>query len=393
MKWRLECGKYIIRTMEPQRTELADEIGDYIKQHGPFTVAQFMEWALYHPQYGYYTRGPSIGPRGDFTTSPEASPEFGRLLAKHIAEVDGLLDSPPTFDLVEYGPGKGTLAHDLLQELALRHPGLYTRLRYHLVEISPALVKAQESVLLPEHAARVKWSRILDQRDLQGAIIANEVVDAFPVHVLEVVNGVVCEQYVDLDGNDLALKPGPLSTHELADFLQRSDLSLEESNQIEIDLATIGWLRSAAGAFQRCIALIIDYGDVAPGRYSRARREGTLLGYHRGKVTHDILANPGEQDLTALVDFTALQDDAIKAGFDVVRMTRQATFLIGLGLGSTETQDKETNLDAALARRRGTHALVSMEGLGRFHVLLLSKGLDPIEADKHLSSLKYADIL
>ena len=379
--------------MEPQRTELADEIGDYIRQHGPITFAQFMEWALYHPEHGYYMRGPSIGPRGDFTTSPEASPEFGRLLAKHVAEVDSLLDSPPTFDLVEYGPGKGTLAHDLLQELALRHPGLYTRLRYHLIEISPALVKVQKSVLLPEHAARVKWSRTLDKRDLRGVIIANEVVDAFPVHVLEVVEGVVCEQYVDLDGNDLALKPGPLSTPDLSEFLQDNDISAEEGDRIEIDLATIGWLTSAAGAFQRCIAVIIDYGDVAPGRYSLARREGTLLGYHSGKVTHEILANPGEQDLTALVDFTALQDDATKAGFDVVGMTRQATFLIGLGLGSTETEDKETNLDAALARRRGTQALVSMEGLGRFHVLLSSKGLDPIEAEKVLSGLKYADIL
>src|SRR4029450_13471313 len=92
-------------------------IRDRISSDGPVTVAQFIEWALYHPQYGYYTSGPNIGPRGDFTTSPEASPSFGRLFARHVQEVDDLLVHPTPFDIIECGPGRGTLAGDLLATL------------------------------------------------------------------------------------------------------------------------------------------------------------------------------------------------------------------------------------------------------------------------------------
>ena len=391
--WRLECGKYIIAIMEPQRTALTEWIMERILEQGPVTVAQSMEWALYHPQYGYYTKGPSIGPRGDFTTSPEASSEFGKMLAKHAADVDNLLDNPARFDLVEYGPGRGTLASDLLAELALRYPGLYSRIHYHLIEISPALVEQQRVRLLPAHAGRVEWKAALTGHDLCGAIIANEFVDAFPVHVLEAREGAICEQYVNVKDDDIALTYGPLSSPKLTEFLERHSLKLGEGDQVEINLAAADWIKTAANAFSRCVALIIDYGDVAPGRYSSARREGTLLGYYGGKVTHDILANPGEQDLTALVDFTALEYDAKSAGFDSVGMTRQAAFLIGLGLGSADTQDEEADLETALATRRGIQALVSMEGLGRFHVLVLSKGIDASGAAKGVSGLKYKDIL
>ena len=135
---------------------------------------------------------------------------------------------------------------------------------------------------------------------------------------------------------------------------------------------------------------IIDYGDKAPERYSPARREGTLLGYYGGSVTDNVLAHPGEQDLTALVDFTALEGDAQHAGFDVVGMTRQANFLLGLGLGTVVTPESTTrSVDDALQYRRGLQALVSMEGLGRFHVLLLAKNMD-LRAAAGLSALKYA---
>ncbi len=392
-RWRRECGKYIIRTMESQRTALAEWMMDHILQQGPVTVAQFMEWALYHPEYGYYTKGPSIGPRGDFTTSPEASPLFGKLLAEHVAEVDKLLSSPARFDLAEYGPGRGTLARDLLGELASRYPGLYSRISYHLVEISPSLIEEQRLMLLPAHAGRVGWSSALTELNLCGAIIANEFVDALPVHVLEARDGAIREQYVDIQDGGLALNYGSPSSPKLAEFLLRNGLALEDRERIEVNTGAADWLKTASSAFSRCVALIIDYGDVAPGRYSSARREGTLLGYHGGKVTHDILAHPGEQDLTALVDFSALQSDAVSASFDVIGMTRQATFLIGLGLGTTDSQDEVTDLETTLEKRRGTQALISMEGLGRFHVLLLSKGIDPFDAQMRLSGLKYKDVL
>jgi SAM-dependent MidA family methyltransferase len=370
-------------------------IRDRIRESGPVTVAQFMAWALYHPDYGYYTAGPNIGPRGDFTTSPEASPAFGRLFARHLQDIDELLGHPSPFDAIECGPGRGTLASDLLDTLQAEQAGLYARLRYRLVEISPSLVSVQRDRLLPGHASVARWLGSVQEipAGAQGAVIANEFVDAFPVHVLANQDGAIVEQFITLDkeGN-LALTYLPTSSPDLERFLEEQAITLEPGERIEINLAANEWLGQLSDVFDRGVVTIIDYGDAAPTRYSPARREGTLLGYYGGKVTDNILAHPGKQDLTALMDFTALQSAAHQAGFTVAGMTRQSNFLLGLGLGTTLTAESATtSLEAALQYRRGLQALISMEGLGRFHVLLLSKNLSP-EQTSSLAALTYAGL-
>ncbi|HYP40155.1 MAG TPA: SAM-dependent methyltransferase, partial [Chloroflexia bacterium] len=163
--------------------------------------------------------------------------------------------------------------------------------------------------------------------------------------------------------------------------------------RIEINLGAEEWAKELGEIMAAGVVTVIDYGDTLPARYSEARREGTLLGYYGGAVTHDILAHPGRQDLTALVDFTALLDNCREAGFDILGMTRQANFLIGLGLGTTETvEGSADDVHDALSIRRGLQALVSMEGLGRFHVMLLSRGIDIAAAQGLLSGLKYASV-
>src|SRR5437868_3433684 len=152
-------------------------IRERIEEGGPVTVAQFMEWALYHPRFGYYSSGPAIGPRGDFTTSPEASRAFGRLLANHVIDVDRLLGHPSSLHVVECGPGLGTLARDLLDALSSGSPGLYERTQYWLVEISPGLTAAQKELLAPDHSRVTKWAGVLEEvpKGIEGALIANEV--------------------------------------------------------------------------------------------------------------------------------------------------------------------------------------------------------------------------
>jgi SAM-dependent MidA family methyltransferase len=373
-------------------TPLQEWIRAQIGTGGRVTFARFMEWALYHPAHGYYTRGPHIGPRGDFTTSPEASPAFGRLLARHVEDVDRLLSGPAPMRVVEFGPGLGTLALDLLDRLARDSPELYARLRYTLVEVSPALVAAQREKLLPDHDGVVEW-RSADELPggTVGAVIANEVVDAFPVHVVENRGGDFVEHYVGLDAHgNLVVEYATPSDSRLARFLDEQDITLAPGEQVEINLAAEAWLSDLCGRLERGVVLVIDYGDTAPSRYSPARREGTLLGYHGGSVTDNLLARPGEQDLTALVDFTALERSAVRAGFEVVALTRQASFLLGLGLGTDFRAEGETsNLDDALAMRRGMHSLIDMDGLGRFHVLVLSKGLDVDTVKSGLSGLRF----
>lgn len=387
--------------MQPQSgvelSPLSIIIRQEIKVSGPIHMARFIELALYHPQFGYYSKGPNIGPAGDFTTSPEASPAFGRLLARHVAEVDALLGLPHTFNVVECGPGRGALARDLLGALHSRYPDLYERMRYWLVEISPALLDAQKATLLPAHAGVCRWASQLEElpTGLAGALIANELVDALPVNVVENREGEVLEQYVGVDtGGSFNIVYAPPSRPQLLDFLDRYGIRLAPGEQVEINLGAEGWLREAARVLGTGVAAIIDYGDASPGRYSAARREGTLLSYYGGAVTSHITERPGEQDITALVDFTALRDWAEEASLSTIGATRQANFLIGLGLGADETTESGGEEgEAALAYRRGLHALVSMEGLGRFHVLLLGKGVDTSMARKALSGLKYADIL
>lgn len=390
--------EYIIRAMQPQLSgePLTAWLQDKIRSEGPVTVARFMEWALYHPQFGYYMAGPNIGPRGDFTTSPEASPAFGRLLARHVADCDRLIGSPSLFTLVECGPGKGTLANDLLDLLHSDYPDLYSRLRYYLVEISPALSALQKELLLPQHETALRWGLRLEDvpGGAEGALIANEFVDAFPVHVVENRRGLILEQYVTVNKHrDLSIMLAEASRPELLDFLDRYKINLGPGQRIEINLAMDSWLADVARTFDKGVATIIDYGDKGPERYSSARMAGTLLGYYGGAVTDKITAHPGRQDLTALVDFTALQDSASSYGLDVIAVTRQANFLLGLGLGSLETVDAAGNdLQAALQYRRGLQALISMEGLGRFHVLLVGKHVDRVKARNALSGLKYLDL-
>ncbi|MEO8288813.1 MAG: SAM-dependent methyltransferase [Chloroflexota bacterium] len=391
------CEKYIIVDMQSQSEPGPLElwIQEQIRANGPVTMAQFIEWALYHPTLGYYTTGPNIGPRGDFTTSPEASPGFGRLFARHLRDIDEVLGHPPQFDVIECGPGRGTLAHDLLGAVQEEDPDLYSRLRYWLVEISPALIEAQRERLLPEHSGLVQWRGSVEEipHGAQAAVIANEFVDAFPVHVVENRDGIVYEQFVALDKNGaLTIDYMPPSEKALLDFLQDQQINLQPGERIEINIAANHWLQALSDVLERGIVTIIDYGDQAPQRYSAARREGTLLAYYRGAVTDNILAHAGEQDITALVDFTALQSAAKQAGFTTVGITRQAHFLLGLGLGTTHTPETATStVEEALVYRRGLQALISMEGLGRFHVLVLSKGIE-LQSATELPALKFVDL-
>jgi SAM-dependent MidA family methyltransferase len=298
--------------------------------------------------------------------------------------------------VVEFGPGLGTLARDLLDRLKRDEPDLYARVRYTLVDVSPALVATQRERLFPDHEQLVEWRSADDAlpHGTAGAVIANEVVDAFPVHVVENRGGALREHYVALDGGGLLeLEYGPLSDTNLERFLSENAIALEPGERVEINLAVEDWLARLGARLKRGVVLIVDYGDTAPSRYSPARREGTLLGYHGGAVTDNVLARPGEQDLTALVDFTALERAAVRAGFGVVGLTRQAPFLLGLGLGTDLTPEGEAaGLDDALAMRRGMHALIDMDGLGRFHVLLLSKGLEIDRARARLAGLRFTTL-
>ncbi|MDQ2808674.1 MAG: SAM-dependent methyltransferase [Chloroflexota bacterium] len=348
---------------------------------GRIPFAEYMDLALYDPDYGYYSAGVvALGRGGDFTTSPEVDPAFGAALAVFARRCDAALDHPPRFLLAEHGAGSGRLMADLLTALRAADPGLYTRLDAVVVERSPALQARQAATLAAAgHAARMRWAAATTGA---GLVFSNELLDAFAVHrVVHTAAGWV-EIYVALaaDGRFVEER-GPLSDPALAAYFADLDLLPPLDQPCEVNLAAPAWLRGVAAGLERGFVLTIDYGDTAARLYSALRPAGTLLCYSGGRVTDDFYSAPGAQDMTAHVDFTTLERTGQAGGLETVAITRQMAFLVGLGLGealaavgATPTADRAA-YEAALAQRTRLFRLIDPDALGRFHVLVQAKGV------------------
>jgi SAM-dependent MidA family methyltransferase len=324
-------------------------------------------------------------------TSPEVHPAFGQMLAHWVAGVDAALDRPDPFQAVEMGAGSGRLAADLLAALYTDHPDLFARVRYPIVERSAALRAAQVELLAGLPGAAVTWSAdlaALPPGSVTGAFFSNELVDAFPVHRVAMTTDGLQELFVGLDAaGNLCEVAGPPSTPALAAHLAWLGVAPPVGVRSEINLDAVEWMRAVAGVLDRGVVLTIDYGDSAERIYSDLRPDGTLLCYTQGKVGADPFAAPGAQDMTAHVDFTALQQAGAEAGLPTMTLTRQMHFLVDLGIGDLlaavgpayEAQAATLGVRAAttamLDERARLFRLIDPDGLGRFHVLVQARGL------------------
>ena len=304
------------------------------------TVAEFMDLALYDPDLGYYARAARrSGRAGDFFTSVDVGPLFGELLAGQIEQMATLLaaSSPAVraFDLVEAGAGNGRLAADILSTLSRDHPSLYARTRLHLVEASPAARAAQPAALGPlvERVASTSAS-VPDAFD--GVLVANELFDAMPVHQVVMRPGGLREVRVACVDGRLTTIEGPLSTEALAEYFDALDIVLEPGWRVEVNLAATQWIRDAARRMQRGFMILIDYGHEARDLYSASHSGGTLTTFSRHLATGAESAapawtlHPGEQDITAHVDFTSLRKAAERAGMVTLGLLDQTYFLLSI---------------------------------------------------------------
>lgn len=345
-----------------------------IQARGPLSFARFMELALLHPQHGYYATRPRIGIEGDFVTAPELHAVFGACLARQAAELWRALGAPARFTLLEWGAGTGALARDLLTA-AGRDAAFASSLDYAIREISPALV-AQQRATLAAAGLAARWTAAA--APATGLVLANEVLDALPVHRLTVLDGELRELLVGLDGDDFVEAPGPLSTPALAAVLEEGGARLAEGQVAEVNLAALDWLEQVAAALDRGAIVIVDYGDTTAALYGPRRRRGTLLCYSGQTVNEQPFRRVGRQDITAHVDFGALMRHAGRLGLHVAGLTSQGAFLAGLGLGELllELQTQAAPVD--YLRQRGLIAdLIRPDRLGRFKVLILTRGLPP----------------
>ena len=361
-----------------QDEELAARIHDEIARAGPITFARFMDLALYDPEGGYYRAGSARpGRDGDFLTAPEAHPIFGAALARAVADAWDRLGKPEQFVLREYGAGTGTLALAILEGLAREHPDLSARIRYDPIEVEPRRLEAVASRLeAAGHRGRLVAPGASGARAV-GFVLANEVLDALPVHRVVVRDRALREVLVgSRDGAFVDVEAEP-TTPDLAARLADESVQLAEGQRAEICLEIGPWLTEAAAGLERGVLLLIDYGYPAAELYDPVRRrDGTLRAYLRHRVHDDPYIHVGRQDLTSHVDVSAVERAATAAGLDHLGTTTQAEFLVGLGtedLLRAIQADPATTLEAYLAVRSALMRLLDPGAMGRFRVMAFAR--------------------
>ena len=334
-----------------------------------------MELALHHPAGGYYaTRPDRIGKSGDFFTASDAGHGFGECLARQALEIDRTIGPFDPFHVVEIGAGRGLLARDFLDAMRVAHPDLASRLDYTMVDRSPAM-RAESSRMTPE-ARSVTDAQMMP--DLDGLVLAVELFDALPVHRVRRSGDALTEVHVDIDEGARLVECERPTSPSIAGLAARYGAAIPDGSEAELCPAAGEMMACIARTLRRGVAIIVDYGDPAPELFARTR--GTLLAYHAHGTNEQFLERVGEQDLTAHVNFTLLQDLAREHGMQVLGLTTQDRFLIANGLLEIFEDQQPGRLQDPLRAKRRLQAmqLIHPSSMGRrFKVLVLSKGCDP----------------
>ena len=348
-----------------------------------------MDLALYDPDAGYYARAAQrSGRAGDFFTSVDVGPLFGALLEIQIAEMAAILAATAAnrpFELIEAGAGNGRLSTDILRAARQRDPDVYDRTRLHLVEASARAREAQRAAM-GEVADRLVSSSAEPPARFDGVLLANELLDAFPVHQVVMRADGLHEVYVDVvdaapglaAATGLVAREGPPSTPALADYFARLGIALEPGWRAEVNLRALAWVRDIASRLHRGFLIFIDYGYEARELYSPTHAGGTLTTFARHTMAGPEcpaggppwLMNPGTQDMTAHVDFTSIRAAGEAAGLTTLGFLDQTYFL--LALADLAPFEGPENFKKRLALK----TLLMPGGLGSTHkVLIFGKGV------------------
>ena len=368
------------RRYKGNMTELEEIIRAEIRREGPIRFDRFMDLALNHSLYGYYTREqerPRTGREGDFFTSVSVGPLFGRLLARQFFQMWRTMDQPAPFWVMEQGANDGQLARDILSWCRNETPEFFEAMRYAIVEPSLSLRQLQqkriEEVRYFQKTAWFSQALLMAGEKPAGVFFSNELVDAFPVRLITRQPGEWRELQVTLGGETgFAWLDRPLDDRELADAIRDLSLPVIEDYTTEINLRARGWMEDLGRVLARGYVLTIDYGFPASVYYADFRVGGTLTAYLNHRRTAEVLADPGSRDITAHVDFTALARAGEKAGLTTLGLVDQQHFL--MGIAHDELSEKEGPRVGITESVRAWNTLTHPNHLGtRFHALLQAK--------------------
>jgi SAM-dependent MidA family methyltransferase len=396
---------------------LREQIEREIRQRGPIPFSRYMQICLYDPCHGYYSaNAEQFGKAGDFYTSSDVHAVFGRLLARQFDEIWQALDRPPEIEILELGPGRGLFARDVLDWSNKKFPDFFAALTYTLQETSPAL-QARLREVLCEHITSAKavvsaegvrsdapapeGRANLAQRFSAGCqaqndqvpegrptglcrtlapetplvVFANEFFDALPVEILSAQG----KLHIALENNRLCETWLPPLAEEL-EFLDRYGVHPESGERIEVPTLAQNWIQQIAHSSARgsLLVMVIDYGYTRNQQLA-GRFRGTLMAYRQHSASSDPYQAPGEQDLTAHVNFTALATACEQAGMSCEKLLTQSQFLMGIG---EKNQFADAFEDCRVPQERAKVALqlkhlVTPEGMGEnFQVLIASRAID-----------------
>jgi len=359
-----------------------------IRDLGPIPFSRYMWLCLYHPELGYYARNAEqFGKAGDFYTSSDVHAVFGRLLARQFDEMWRVLGCPVRIQITELGPGRGLFAQDVLDWSQKTFPDFFAATHYLLVEQSPAL-RAKIQDTLGRHVDAGKASVVATlspANDVPVILFANEFVDALPVEILSD-HGML---RIELRDGKLVEGWEPVPT-QLREFLERYSVLPVTGERLEAPLLAQSCMAEAARTIRQGFLVAIDYGYTQREQIE-GRHRGTLMTYRRHSAGVNPYEAPGEQDITAHVNFTALADAANAQGMEVQPLLTQSQFLMGIGEGN---QFADAFAECRLPQERAKVALqlkhlVTPAGVGEsFHVLLASRGVAS-EKVRHLAGLRF----
>jgi SAM-dependent MidA family methyltransferase len=364
--------------------ELRAIILDRIGEKGRINFEEYMRACLYEPGLGYYTSpGHKVGAEGDFYTSINVHQVFGRLIAREICRMWETMEAPGYFDIVEAGAGNGQLARDILESIAEINPALYDVLVYRLIEAEPSLQDIQLD-MLAGHCEKAAWSTSAELSDgklcFSGCLFSNELIDSFPVHLVEMTVDGLREVYVSAKSEEFSEILDLPSSPELEKYLNRHSIELFPGQRAEINLEASRWLEGVARALTRGYVMTIDYGFTAAELYAPMRKNGTLLCYHRHMVEENPYIRAGRQDMTSHVDFSNLISRGEELGLTKVWFGEQYRFLMGAGLMDelAALESRAASEEELLKNRLTLKKLILPEGgMGdTFKILIQAKGVD-----------------
>ncbi|MBI5683032.1 MAG: SAM-dependent methyltransferase [Deltaproteobacteria bacterium] len=357
-----------IKNGSPQLIKI---IQDKILEKGMISFRDFMEMSLYEPHLGYYTSDREVwGKKGDYLTSPALHPIFGKLICRQLFEIWGVLGKPPEFTIIEAGSGSAALLKEIIECSESFSSEFYKSINPVIVDIN--LVGKQKN------SSQSSWYSSLNEvRSLvTGCIISNELIDAFPVHIVTNDNGILKEVYVTLDNDGFTEVLDTPSDPAITEYLK--GIITINGQRIEVNLEAVRYIKTAADILEKGFVITIDYGLPAKEFYETFRNGG-LLCYYKHKINDNPYTRIGCQDITSHVDWTGLARYGKEAGLDVTGFTTQFYFLMALGILEEFKTIEDLSIKGApqLEWNQKLKELLMPGGMGStFKVLIQHKGIE-----------------